>query len=339
MIFDARAATEATATAAKEGSLITLQAYVANEPYDENEYCLFLKPELTELGDHMQPVLQLIAETLSRFEQRVVAAVAVGAAYLDRHGLMREHYGVIDRISREGIAAAAPAARERLRVECPDYNEASYDALGAHQFLERYPFFTASAVAVIYDNLQNHKLGGGTHCVEMNVRGRKTLLFNGFHPEQLDRYITPGASLFALVVRTSLPWRSIRQGMTGATHPAKATAGSIRALLLAQKTELGLKEVSPGKNGIHVSAGPVEGMAEIRRFFSDFDAGTVIPHDETSFGRGLTAKGISPLLIDALARNIAVRTSNSTVPAFDLTEETDAKEALEMLSGATVVSD
>jgi hypothetical protein len=275
----------------------------------------------------MGPAVNLILNALQRYDQTVVAACAIGGEYLDRHQIMRDHYGVIDRISREGEEALSPVARERLRQE---FALDDYQLLGAHQFLSRYPYFTASAVAVMYDNLQNHKLAGGTHCVEVTIRGRKTLLFNGFHPEQLDRYIVPGSSIFAIVCRTSAKWSSLRQDLTGATNPARAKEGSIRALLLRNAATIGLPEVSSGKNGVHVSAGPVEAMVEIRRFCSDLDRGQAVHLRDTTFGSVL-ARDDQQGRLEFYASNPSTVAAAGVQPLFDVTEEMDAWTALASL--------
>lgn len=47
--------------------------------------------------------------------------------------------------------------------------------------------------------------------------------------------------------------------------------GSVRRLFLQKKAELGFTDVSKGSNGVHMSAGPLEGMVEFIRFFSDHE--------------------------------------------------------------------
>ena len=44
------------------------------------------------------------------------------------------------------------------------------------------------------------------------------------------------------------------------SNPIKANKGSIRKTLLDNKDLYGLKEVSQGANGVHLSAGAVEGL-------------------------------------------------------------------------------
>ena len=61
--------------AATSGS-VTLRPYRPASQAGVNEYCLFLKPELTELGDRLAPVLQLISDVLAANQQEVVAAAA-----------------------------------------------------------------------------------------------------------------------------------------------------------------------------------------------------------------------------------------------------------------------
>ncbi len=243
---------------------------------------------------------------------------------------MSQHYGVIDAVSKRGTESMSVGALKRLEEVIGSTSPRPL-LLGGHQFLERFPYFSAQALGVLYDNLEIVKLGGGTYCARLVVHGESVLLFNGFHPEQLDRYIHPGAAIVILVVRTSKPWSVIRTDMTGATNPAKAAPESIRGALYASKERLGLDEVSTGKNGVHVSAGPVEGMVEIIRFMSNADQGHLLEPEQTTFGRLLIAAGCDRSQVEWIATNPAVRANGEMIPLFDLTEELDATSARDRL--------
>jgi len=301
-----------------------------------NEYVLFLKPELTAVApDVFAKVAELIDRHLQDFGQQVVMAAALEAAYIARHRIAEQHYGVINVVSEQGALALSQEARESLAKAFPQAEAGQYQLLGGHEFLRRYPFFTPEALAVFHDNLENHKLAPGTHCVKAVVRGTQVLLFNGFHPEQLLYFTTPGTVILALIVRSQTAWKSIRQELAGATNPAKAAAGSIRGALYRRRQELGLAEVSSGRNGVHVSAGPLEGMVEVSRYVSNFDAaGRAIQPEDTTFGRLLLRSGFDAEAVRRLAGNPTVEHGGRRVSLFDLTEELDAAPALERIREA-----
>jgi hypothetical protein len=301
-----------------------------------NEYCLFLKPELTEVAPEVfAKAAQLIDQHLQDFGQQVVMAAALEAAYIGRHRIAEQHYGVINQVSEQGERALSQEAREKLAADFPDVKAGRYQLLGGHEFLRRYPFFTPEALAVFHDNLENHKLAPGTHCVKAVVRGAQVLLFNGFHPEQLLYFTTPGTVILALIVRSRASWKSIRQELAGATNPARAAAGSIRGALYQRRQELGLAEVSSGRNGVHVSAGPLEGMVEVCRYVSNFDdPARVIQPEDTTFGWLLRRSGFDAAAVRRLAGNPTVEHGGRRVSLFDLTEELDAAPALERIREA-----
>jgi len=317
---------------AQGGSFISTAEYAPASLPSANEYVLFFKPELTALSRKaFGRVANLVQERLEAFEQAVVLASALGSEYIRRHRIAEEHYGVINRVSQLGRRALSSEAAERLLEVASSIDE---DALGAHEFLARYPFFTPAALAVFYDNLQSKRLAPGTHCVRAVVRGRPTVIFNGFHAEQLEHYTRPGATILALVVRGTRSWVQVRRELTGATDPKKALADSIRGLLLARQHELELEEVSSGRNGIHVSAGPIEGMVEVCRYASDLDGTERLRVEDTTLGRLLLAKGVDTRIIRDASMNPVVSVSGKQTPVFDLTEELDAAVAADRLSEA-----
>ena len=326
-MIDVGAIAQAMEEARRNQGFVSIKGYKSQESVEENEYCLFLKPELTGLKDRFPAVAEIVFERLCAFYQRVVAATVMEASYIARHHLMEQHYGVINAISREGVSAMGQTGRQKLSELFRNDLATGLEVLGAHQFLERYTYFTAQALAVFYDNLGNIKLAPGTHGVRAVVRGSPVLVLNGFHPEQLERYTRPGSVIVAFTLRTTLSWRDLRTKMTGVTNPAKALPESIRGTLFALKQKLGLPEVSSGTNGVHVSAGPVEGMAEICRYMSDLNKGQLVTPPNTSFGKLLAQVTGRSDLVSYFATNPNVDVDGKNISVFVLTEELDAKEA------------
>lgn len=309
-------------------------------PYDPapetrtNEYCLFIKPELTDDTRRFERAAELVLDKIRSFGHTVVGAAAMDAAYMDRHRVIEEHYGVINVISRRGREALSDAAATTLRDKFGSDLQRGMIVLGGHEFLHHYPFFTPTALAIFFDNLSSVKLGGGTHSAKANVKGQPVLILNGFHPEQLERYIAPGAAIVAFAVRADSSWKSIRNDLTGATHPHDAASSSIRGELFARKDHFGLKEVTAGSNGVHVSAGPIEGMLEICRYLSNLDESRRDPI-ETTFGRLLSNIGVGAEQIRRIAANPTIDVNGRKASVFDATEELDAAAAADLIRSVT----
>ena len=334
MTIDINALVNALAEARATHRLAEITAYEPSSTLTQNEYCLFIKPELTDDGVRFERAAAMVLEKVASFGHTVVAAAALDAEYIERHRVIEEHYGVINVISRLGRDALSDAAKANLGAKFGSDVAEEMTVLGAHQFLQQYPFFTPKALATFFDNLGAVKLGGGTHSAKATMNGQAVLILNGFHPEQLERYIAPGSTIMAFAIRADSSWTSIRNDLTGSTHPHAAALSSIRGELFSRREYFGLREVTAGSNGIHVSAGPLEGMLEICRYLSDLDTGRrELQH--TTFGSLLVRTGIGAERIRRLQSNPTVEIQGRRVSVFDLTEEMDAPAAADLIGSVT----
>ena len=120
-----------------------------------------------------------------------------------------------------------------------------------------------------------------------------------------------------------LSWRAFRREVIGATDPEAAADGSARAALRASWEELGLDAApSTGNNGVHASAGPLEGLKERCVW-----AGATLESD--AFAQQLLAAGLERSTLEAwLDTNPVVTLEGKTDKVFDLTEEMSAAEVL-----------
>jgi hypothetical protein len=118
-----------------------------------------------------------------------------------------------------------------------------------------------------------------------------------------------------------VPWTRLRRGVVGSTKAAAAEPGSLRRILFDQAVDLG---IAAGSNGVHASAGPLEGMVEMHRFFA---MGRL-----TCFERLLLVEfGLSVTDVARLTENPGLRRGADIVSAFDLTEEHDSVTAARLL--------
>jgi hypothetical protein len=311
-----------------------IRPYVKGEACGGHQFVLFLKPEVTavHLGVDTPAITKMVLERLTAFEVTVHAMRALPASYLAAHDIMDQHYGVINAISKQGESALTEAARENLHREFATELAEGATVLGGHQFLDVHPEFSPLALSVFNDNVGTTKLGGGSYCMKLDVLGKVFLLLNPFHAYQLVPYTTGDTAILVFECRSSRDWADLRGKLTGTTNPATAEPGSIRAELLARQEEFNLQAVNQGTNGVHLSAGPLEGMVELQRFFTDHESGEGLSWSDTHFGESLIRQGKTEAEVCELAQNPPVTWNGTTESAFDLTEEVNAADALERLA-------
>ncbi|MGA0333004.1 MAG: hypothetical protein ACO3N7_05775 [Kiritimatiellia bacterium] len=307
--------------------------YEASPEDQAHQFLLFLKPEVTAVHDgvDLKGIANMVFERLTQFEATVHAVRILPAAILSKYSIMDQHYGVINAISKQGEAALTAQAREKLRETFAEDLANGAEVLGGHQFLQAQPEFTPLTLCTLSDNLGTTKLGGGSYCMRLEMQGVIYLVLNPFHAFQLVPFTTPGRAIIAIEGRSARDWKVLRSELTGSTDPQKAAAGSIRAELLARKDEFNLKEVHQGSNGIHLSAGPLEGMVELQRFFCDHESDSTMGYADTVFGAQLLAAGLTEARLCELAGNPALTVDGENISAFDLTEEMNAADAIQRL--------
>lgn len=306
------------------------------QPSDDyrNELLFFVKPEVTMSGaDTLEAVLDVTAEAFDDYGVVVTGAKILGAEFLDEHDLIARHYGVINEIAREGGDVLSEEAKETF---ARTYDAAVDDAvvLGAFEFLERYEAFTDVSLNVLWDNVEADRLASGTYCAPVRVFDDTVYLLNGFHPYQIEHFTQEGASILVLTVQSDADWDALRTDMIGATDPQDAAAGSIRRTLLERQDALGLPPVDQGSNGVHLSAGPLEGLVETIRFVSDHDAGDTIAPEQTAAGRAFLEGDIDADALEFLLGNPVLEVDDEYISAFDLTEEINTDEAIARLKAA-----
>jgi hypothetical protein len=302
-----------------------------------HQFVIFLKPEVTASGEgvDVRGVLDILIRVSESWNLAFGAIRLLSGRYLGSNQLMDAHYGVINRISRNGQSAISRSAAEALQETFKEDIDAGAKVVGGHQFLNAYPQFSSAALSVITDNVGTKKLAGGTYALPLRVFGQRYIVLNPFHPYQLEAFTGEDKSIFAFEGRSKTSWPDLRRRFTGATDPKKASDGSVRAELLKDFEKLGIQEISQGSNGIHVSAGPLEGMVELQRFFSDPTLEQALTPAQTCFGRDLLSAGMSDEIIKLFSENHIVNLESGPVSAFDLTEELDSREGVRRLAEAS----
>ena len=301
-------------------------------PVGKNEFLFFIKPEITVKSEtiNLEKILELISDKINAFGFNIHNIKILSANYLDKFDIIAQHYGVINKIASDSRQNLSDGAKEKFRELFGNSIEAS-NVLGGLEILAKYHDFNAYSLDYLWQNLENKKLAGGTYCEEIKIDNEKIYLINGFHPRQLKHFTEKGRSIVVFTLSSDLPWAEARSNFIGATRPSDANEGSLRRELLDRKDEFGLAEVSQGVNGVHLSAGPVEALIELKRYNSNFaDNAQIKEFSSFSFGQKL-AENFSGETIEEILSNPNVEVDGKEVSVFDLTEEMNSDEAIEKL--------
>jgi hypothetical protein len=321
--------------AAKMNNTFYAKLYENTEPSDrQHEFLFFVKPEIFQIqNDHnLKSVLELLLGKISQFGFTIRDIRVLGASYLEKYDIIAQHYGVINALSREPLEAFTDEAKNRFR-EVYGHEPEEVRVMGSLQFLKHYPSFTPDSLQQLWQQTRTTKLSGGNYCAQVKAGNEEVYLINGFHPKQLIHFTEEGRMIMPVKLAGDLDWAVARNQFIGKTNPADAAPGSLRNELLVNRELFGLNEVSSSQNGFHLSAGPLEGLVELMRYGSDFSAGDLKKPGDFNFGKHLL-EVFSEKETEILCSNRIVKYRGNKISTFDLTEEKNSRDAIDILKEA-----
>ena len=301
----------------------------------QHEFIFFIKPEIT-LRDEGNPsgikiseILQMMLDRFSAFNVKIKDIRILSARYLDRFNIIADHYGVINALCSHAKETMSEQAVHEFETQ---YNKKAENerVLGGFEFLEEFDSFSPSTLDMLWQKSQAVKLAPGTYCAEININKEKIYLINGFHPSQIAHFTRRGRSIVVFTLAGNLDWKTARNDFIGKTNPVQAAKGSLRHELFMDMNQYGLSTVSSSWNGFHLSAGPLEGLVELIRYDSNYLTGSLKSADDFVFGRMLLTH-FSPDQVERLLQNPVFLYHDEKISAFDLTEEKNNDEALQLL--------
>lgn len=295
-----------------------------------NELVLFIKPEafMLESAANTAKVVDLVQKKLHEFDAQVSGVVLIGGEVLDRLEIMSVHYGLINRLSRNAsqILGAEDHQKIAAALNAPIDD---HTILGGHEYLTQYPGETSRELDTLWFSGRSTKIRSGFYVKPVEKDGRKLLLVNAFHPEQLNHFTAPDHRIALFLIHSNNDWAALKNQMVGATFPDKADPGSIRGILHAQANDYGFESVTIANNVVHLSAGPFEALFEIVNFFGKlFDVDTrktqpiAVKHMQAS---GLTLDQA----LGTLDNPIVTETPKPT-DLFSATEDMDTDAAIKV---------
>lgn len=305
--------------------------YNSDENTGKNEFLFFIKPELT-LNDNnirFDAILDLILSKIDEFSFKIKSIRVINALYLEKYNIIAQHYGVINKLSANIKQYIAEEAKTKFE-EIFKTSFKGAEVLGSLEFLKEYNHFTPTGLSYLWQNNPSEKLAGGTYAQKLLLDGKAVYLVNGFHPRQLEHFIAKGRTIIAMTLISDTSWKTARNSFIGKTNPAESEPGSIRNELLNKRSEFGLSTISSSWNGVHLSAGPIEGLVELIRYNSDFENNISQSPADYTFGRKLL-QTFCEEKTKWLLENPFVSYNQKQSSVFDLTEELESDECIDRL--------
>jgi hypothetical protein len=290
-----------------------------------NEFVVFTKPEISMVQRaEQEAILGLMRSRFQDCDVILAETRLITGEEFRQSGAMSDHYGVINKISTDGREALTADADHALEEKFGRELKSGYQVYGGHQFLAAYSGFTPLSLAALFANATVQRLGPGAYASAVTIDSDNVIILNGFHPRQLEWFTRDDTACWFLHCFSDGRWSDLRQSMIGSTDPEKAEPDSIRGRLFREREMYGLKTVSSNFNGVHMSAGPLEALAELMRFF----AGGA---ESYKFTARLTEAGLSREQINWVLTNPVLSHLGKVQTAFDLTEELDSQAAADLL--------
>ncbi|MBN2817783.1 MAG: hypothetical protein JXP36_02355, partial [Bacteroidales bacterium] len=129
-----------------------------------NDLIFFIKPEITLADDKikLEEILEMIFEKIECYNFKIKNIRIINAAYLEKHNIIAQHYGVINKLSKDINNSITAEGRAKFEtIFGINFNKA--EVLGSLEFIEKYPHFTATGLSYLWQNAATEKLAGGTY--------------------------------------------------------------------------------------------------------------------------------------------------------------------------------
>ncbi|MFO7873520.1 MAG: hypothetical protein R6U62_03475 [Bacteroidales bacterium] len=296
----------------------------AEKEYHLNDFILFLKPEIVS-NVRFDIFIEILSEVLEKIKShpiKINQIYLLHADYLSKETIIEEHYKAINDVAKAPLQAMASGAKKTFR-DVFGLPVTDTHILGGWEMLNAYPELDAQELDRMWQQSDSKKLDGGVYCSRIQMGTKEIFLVNGFAPIQIAHYTEDNSFILLFDVTSDLDWHFIRHDFCGATRPSEAKPNSLRYDLFANQKRYGI-DVSISKNGVHVSAGPVEGLKEKMNFLQIDDP------EKIPFGKTLLRHFSSEDVHRFIANKMLVIDGEEN-SVFNLTENLNSDEAIERL--------
>lgn len=290
-----------------------------------NEFLVFLKPEIF-MGDqsyHLKRVT-MVASKLEEYGVSVDGMIVVSGGFIQEKGIMAKHYGFINMVSNTASQMVTEADRAKM-TELLGEDCSTIAIYGGHEALKQFPDMTPTALDDFWFTKKSLKVRGGFYFQKYTHAGQDFLLVDGFHPHQIEYFTLPDRRVVLMVCHSKTEWKKLRWDMIGSTFPEKASSGSIRGELFARAAEFGYDKVDIANNGVHLSAGPFEGIAELDNFVAKALGKDIFA--QLSFVKLMLAEGLTMEQIKKSITNPTIMVEGKAKDLFGSTEDMEPAAA------------
>ena len=246
---------------------------------------------------------------------------------IESRGIIDLHYFSISMTAMKTKPAELSVQKTAVETFNSTYGLSWREAISANLVMNSADFMKARGIKTgeeltkVWSAGQFMKLGPGLYVCR--VHNGDEFLINGFYPGMREKFTRKDATVIWYAVHfdeRNLHWEAFRKSVIGATDPSKADQGSIRNILFSDYRDYGLDyRPTMSDNGVHASAGPIEGMRE-RMVWAN------IKPEDSELGKQLLEKGLKQSELERLLENGQAEFAGSQGPVFDITEDTDASK-------------
>lgn len=294
----------------------------------KNELLLFIKPEVFLLADraNVEKTIRLVLDKLSKFDAKIDGIYALGGSMLEKNNIMSKHYGYINQISNS--ASKLIDAEQRAKIEeAFGLKFGSYQIMGGHEYLQKYKYDTPDTLDELWLSEKSIKIRSGLYVRHIKKGNDDIVLVNGFHPKQLSYYTERSHRIALMLIHSNTSWSRLKNEMIGTTFPEKAVPDSIRGILYREIKDYGFPVISVAINGVHLSAGPFEGMAEIVNFFGKI-ANLDIAVQPPLLLKMMVQASIPQMIAVKALDNPQINYNGRSTDLFTSTEDMDSQPAI-----------
>ncbi|MFE7741635.1 hypothetical protein [Nocardia sp. NPDC057455] len=282
---------------------------------DGTHFVTLVKPEVLRTDTAVDAMAEVV-RVLEAADVAILRCALMPAKEFGELGFLLRHYPRLHRIATDGPSGLCSDAKREL-VSLLARSEASF-AVGAFQAGAYDTILSATTLEARCREAGIHKLGSGSYASVIELNGVPIAVLNGFVPALTSSYLDPTALVGLIECHSYREIADLRADVLGALNPDAAKVNSLRGALGALGRKYGV-DLSEGRNGVHLSAGHLEGMFQCWQYFAAADGHGL---ESTALGRSLDDRGTPMAAVAALADDRNLREdSEKTVAPFGATED------------------
>lgn len=259
----------------------------APEGGDKTQFVTLVKPEALSASGAVDSITEVL-KVLREGEALIVRCALMPAREYLARGSMLLHYPRLHRVAIEAANGLCSDARRKLSSFMA--STGAIDVLGAFEVMAHDAELSPALLENRCRQAGIHKLGSGSYVSAIEVNGRVIAVLNGFLPALAKSYANTDSLVGVLECHSRREIADLRSQLLGDLDPSVASRTSLRGVLGELINRQQGTPLSEGRNGVHLSAGHLEGMFQAWMHFAASDGRGL---DSTLLGRSLSSLGVS----------------------------------------------